>query len=536
MEKFAKGDFWDIIYDFNLYVNNSSALEAEVYLKYIFEKLKDFSSYTINNSDFFDIIRVMKNLQNIVDTSGATTKLSLDIAKKYLAEIKNIKSSYTSYIKELFFDYIRNNGVEFEIDNDNHPIFLNLKPNSVYELKFSFSGGIDSFIVHTNSEGKGYSLFDIGANSDDLIKNLEFYLRKFPDSTKFEGFDINESLSETVFDPNSSRHRILNNGVAFGVNQGIFTDPKALDTFNYARKEYFWNISRSPSRQKLDLYAKEIMIVRKYFPDLKTSTIIQYLSKIDSCGACSYASCLNLMIMEMFTNPELSKLIGNTANFKKVFGYDLYRLSPDGTYTLNQELLLADFYTFVNQDNQSFFRKESDGSTTFLDPETFDSQLYVSHFDRIETDLLNDFFNSKIKDAGLNIKVNFQSDNVATNYKDMSTPSTFCNSYKMDFPDTCYSMLMDHVNKGENLQIVVNHSEFQKVYQMYKFNPETGVHNELWDADDDFGHAMTITQVARDGIYVQSWGKSCFIPFDTLKECYFHIDNLTTTIESEVEL
>ena len=536
MEKLAKEIFWDIIYDFDLYVNNSSAFEAEVYLKYVFEKLKDFSSYTQNNIDFYDILRVMSDLQNIVDTSGSTTNLSLDIAKKYLTEVKSIKSSYTNYIKGLFFDYIKNNGVEFELDNDNHPVFLNLKPNSVYELKLSFGGGIESFIVHTNSEGKGYSLFDIGANSEDFAKSMEFCLRKFPGSTKFEGFDINESLSETVFDPNSSRNWILNNGVVFGVNQGVFTDPNALDTFNYARNEYFWNISRRPSRQKLDLYAKEIMVVRKYFPDLKTSTIIQYLSKIDSCGACSYATGLNLMIMEMFTNPELSKLVGTAANFKKVFGYDLYRLLPNGSYTINQELLLADFYTFVNKDNQSFFRKESDGSTTFLDPKTFDSQLYVSNFDRINTDLLNDFFNSKIKDAGLNIKVNFQSDTVATNYKDKSTPSTFCNSNKKDFPDTCYSMLMDHLNNGETLKIGIKHEEFQKVYQMYGFNPETGVHNKLWDCDESFGHAMTITQVARDGIYVQSWGKSYFIPFDTLKVCYFHIDNLTTTIESEVEL
>ena len=140
--------------------------------------------------------------------------------------------------------------------------------------------------------------------------------------------------------------------------------------------------------------------------------------------------------------------------------------------------------------------------------------------------------NYKLTEAGLNYQVSMQSDLVISN-NSLYKPSFLLSQSSPSFETDFYNALQKRLDNGENLEIDVSHTLSSNPYQMYEYDPKTGVHNYLYTSVT-IDHAMTITQAALDGIYVQSWAGSFFIPYSTLKDCEFYVNNLITNV-SEVK-
>lgn len=113
---------------------------------------------------------------------------------------------------------------------------------------------------------------------------------------------------------------------------------------------------------------KELIdIVRKYYPDMSTQEVKEFLKKLKSEG-CGYVA---------LTNTIFAQYTGKEDEFKRIFGFSMYK--DDGE--LNYEALVTDFYSATDDRvEKSIF--EWDGiqvsSGTNMDTRKYRFELYMS--------------------------------------------------------------------------------------------------------------------------------------------------------------
>jgi len=378
-----------------------------------------------------------------------------------------------------------NLGINYFIDNNYGMVFTGLEPNREYNLKYEYTDqfGIESksqIIVKTNAQGYGFiqELYRAENLTDDLAIALS-------NGCQFTGIElsssqINQDNYEALLGTDYDR---------IGVNQGVFRPIYGYFSF-LNRVKRLLPVNATDRKLLSDC----MNIVKEYVPYLSDKDAILFLSKIDyKIGACSYAAVCNMILTEFKDNPQL---------FKNIFGYDMYRLLPNGQKYLNSELLMADLYTFANKNNNLFFKTNYYGKkgndllleTIYTNPETPLDQEYLSG---------NNFFRNDIIENFLKYK---------------------CNKNNQSYDITLHSSLLTDFNQIDinngSYEIDVNFSTNDTDYKMYYINPKTGIMDNVYTPflkpGESFAHAMEIVTKSDTGIYVVSWGKYYFIPYSAL--------------------
>ena len=269
-------------------------------------------------------------------------------------------------------------------------------------------------------------------------------------------------------------------------------------------------------------------IVESYFPTIEKSQMKQYLSSINSTGACSYANVVNAIYNQFYGKEDL---------FKQIFGYDMYRIE-DGKKLMNDQYLLTDLYTYINYDNESMFI--TDGITTeYVAKGDHSEQRYMSGSKNgIYSDKLENFINYKIKSQGLNMTAEVTGETPIVNK---------VREYRFKYIDKIRNIIAEGIEENNSMSIgvSVDHAE-NKEYTMYLYNANTGLYDKKFSSknwvssslskefeqEDRYGnHRMSITGIMTDGITVASWGKEFYIPFEQMHKIGMNISKIKINIK-----
>ena len=483
--------------------------EVCAYLETVIQELNGWKSNgTYPKSDG---IRTIEYIEKVIQDASEMEILPQVMIDSFQQQLDASREAYINHQKTNFVSYLQNSEFDAVIAPNGDIEIRGLEPNSKYNLEITWllSGWPMKlyFTVRTDENGVGKS-FDLNNNNCNNILNDEIdFSSKSVITLEYSESRVHGETNKG-YAKQSPFYAIMScsPGGYFGINQGIFS--KAND--------FFHEILEGKLPIKIDEYKLNQLqeIVRKYIPGLSDADIIAYLKKLDSEGACSHTATINQFILQIYNKPDL---------FRQIFGYDLYRKSESGEKILNGDLLLADYYTYLNRDNKEIF--DFDGNNvTYTDPKTHSGQVYS------DANNFEEFLNWKLEQSGSDVRIRVKNSLVAeSNYqKDFTQLSQILhdgihnegNSYKLSF----------HVDydKGEKLT-------------MYKYNPNTGLcdlkittdewFNNLGDSDYESGlseshqsgHAVTIIDASPEGIYVQSWGKLYFIPFESLPNSEYYI-------------
>ena len=269
-------------------------------------------------------------------------------------------------------------------------------------------------------------------------------------------------------------------------------------------------------------------IVESYFPTIEKSQMKQYLSSINSTGACSYANVVNAIYNQFYGKEDL---------FKQIFGYDMYRIE-DGKKLMNDQYLLTDLYTYINYDNESMFI--TDGITTeYIAKGDHSEQRYMSGSKNgIYSDKLENFINYKIKSQGLNMTAEVTGETPIVNK---------VREYGFKDIDKIRNIIEEGIEENNSMSIgvSVDHAE-NKEYTMYLYNANTGLYDKKFSSknwvssslskefkqEDRYdNHRMSITGIMTDGITVASWGKEFYIPFEQMHKIGMNISKIKINIK-----
>lgn len=230
------------------------------------------------------------------------------------------------------------------------------------------------------------------------------------------------------------------------------------------------------------------------------------LCAIDSAGVCSYASVVN-SIFQRYENRE--------ADFKRDFGYDMFT-TINGHKEFNGPEFLLDLYIFANS-NRNLFNKNNPlfyydgiGELHIGSPFNTENQVYLSKYGYKAIDTINAFLESK--------KAGLVYDSTIYTFAPEALKSTQASSKKNI--DNIKAMIIDYIKANPNncVELGVYADEKKKLFGSKVANPFPFFNPDgsLFENMEDGGHAVCVTGVSEDGLYVASWGKKLFIPFEAL--------------------
>ncbi len=211
------------------------------------------------------------------------------------------------------------------------------------------------------------------------------------------------------------------------------------------------------------------------------------LDCVDTRGVCSYATIANI-IMEEY----ISKF--GSSRFKQDFGFDLY-VEDNGRIRRNGNELLFDMYMYVNSDlcGGSLF-KFNDGKFDIVGDKLDLSGRYINTGfqqnvigSNVEVALLNKYLKAK----GINIELD-------VNFRFFSFDSLNVNGVREVF----YNLL----NSNNQVALTLENGHF-------KYILADGIISE--DNYYDEGHAVYVTGMNENGVFVSTWGGRALISFDS---------------------
>lgn len=252
-------------------------------------------------------------------------------------------------------------------------------------------------------------------------------------------------------------------------------------------------IANNPSSNPT-LYAELEQIVTKYFPELSKSNVNKFLRAIDVNGVCSYATVVN----EIFVTFD-----GKEQLFKQLFGYDMYRYE-NGIKVLNDEVMLADLYCYVNKDNKSVIWDGPRGWKVAKNDKSAFCMSYGDTMDSKQTSKIEGWFNSK----GLNL--NWKSKVIYMCRKSGTTPKAASN-------------ITDNIKKAILQRHTVEIDIFsynENPMDLILYSTDLSSYNDCkLEGKHQFGHSMLITGITESGdIIVSSWGREYILKWEELKK------------------
>lgn len=293
------------------------------------------------------------------------------------------------------------------------------------------------------------------------IEELNKFIQEIKKTAEVYGESSTDAVFKSLFDKN------------YGTDQGIFRD----------------QIIRKSIKNE---------VVKEYNMSRKDAEIL--MSKLDSIGACSYASASNDIISFFIDKPK---------QFEDLFGFPLYKKDSDGSYTINCGRLLIDMYIWANSEenggklliNENGKIKFSKNAFENRHKIRFSEQNYMMGVGsgRANTDQISRYLKSKSSKVKCKIKyIN------GTEYKKL-------NINQMQYVKS--RVMKNLKNEGEvSLYIAKGNSKIRFI------DTNTGkTFTSTFDWKEGGAHAVKVTEMTDTGFIVSTWGKRCLVPFEDLQ-------------------
>ena len=457
------------------------------------------------------------NFKKLLESEQEYNQIMKTAIEYYINEMNILNPSEEYQIPELL-----NKGIQFENLLEKRPIAIQLA------LKNSKMTGM----------------------SEDNLKIFSRLYRFYKETnypiSKKESDNIRIWSNRYLMQLTEKRRMSLKYKNRYGADQDILTglaNSMQTETARERLKNIFQLRTNTSNNKKEQVYS----VVRHYFPNISNANLKKYLASVNSAGACSYAAVMNNIYITFADSPQL---------FKAIFGYDMYNVI-DGEKYLNDELLLADFYTYVNLDNEKIINQNHNQKNVYIGNGDNEDQVYLSNsVDGLNKKYLEDFLNYKLKTTASSelqnkaIKVSSSPEDLypfKIDYRD----DTLYSGYRKVEIENLSKKIISSLENGNFLDLgIYVDFENQKNFTMYKYNPSTdnfdiphdsqfwknsSLESGLSNAEKRTGHGMAITGIDNDGIYVSSWGEAYYIPFAELNDVKIALSNGKIELVSETE-
>ncbi len=257
---------------------------------------------------------------------------------------------------------------------------------------------------------------------------------------------------------------------------------------------------------------KIIDIVNSYFPNLSEADSIKLATDINgnvSGGVCDYAATLNMIMVYFQNNPQL---------FEEKFGFSLTRINKTGLTLPNDDLLLTDFYCWINQNS---IVEEVDGKSTYTPK--YKKKLGTSYFEGDSAPVIEAYLKSK------GIDVNTTNSGIYNNYDVLPW------QVNNDIPDSeinevIINKIKEGLSKGSVVltinpvkMSVVDGKLVKSTTPIDFYMPSLNYH-----AACTGGHTISVIGVQDEShILVESWGHICSLDLEQLKSVNMGLNAIT---------
>ena len=343
---------------------------------------------------------------------------------------------------------------------------------------------------------------EISLNNEQLNQVME-QIEKNPDA---DIKDLIEKYSKTEASISlESIDEILNSSALKGYMSFFEQFPAGRNGANQSIIQAAMNL---PERANMMLN-----IVDNYFPNMSQEDAIKLITDINGSvtgGICDYAATTNMIMTYFQNNPEL---------FEQTFGFPLTRVNQSGYKLPNDDLLLTDFYCWMNKNNVV---QEIDGQKVYTPK--YKVKLGATYFEGSTASFLEDYLKSK----GLNI--NTTNKGIYNNYDVI--PWQVNNDIS---PDEFNSFIINKVADGlENGSVVLTINPIKneindegknvRIVNPIEFNVLSLNKTLLCDG----GHTISVVGIQDENhILVESWGYICSLDLNKLKNINIGLNAIT---------
>ena len=359
----------------------------------------------------------------------------------------------------------------------------------------AFSSALGSISLKLNNS-------EISINNDQL-KEVMQEITTNPDA---DIKDLIEKYSKTeASSPLESIDEILNSSALKGYMSFFEQFPAGR---NGANQSIIKASMASPERAN-----KIINVVNNYFPNMSQEDTIKLATDINGSitgGVCDYAATVNMIMTYFQNNPEL---------FEQTFGFPLTRVNQSG-YTLpNDDLLLTDFYCWMNQNNVV---QEIDNKNIYTPK--YKVKLGTKYFEGTTVPIIENYLKSK----GLDI--NTTNKGIYNNYE--VVPWQVNNDVSNDeFNSFIINKIADGLENG-SVVLTVNPVKYEQNAEGKSEQIVTPLEFNILSLNKtllcDGGHTISVVGIQDENhILVESWGYICSLEIEQLKNVSIGLNAIT---------
>lgn len=415
-----------------------------------FEKFMNFDQ----NSEYFGdispakkqayILAVQQYMKALTITQQPISEDSIDRANQIIAQSRELKT--IKYLSPTDYYVLTRNGPVYYPYQMLERVIFNENDYNQFTSNIRQLSNVDQYEILTPY----HEIYKLLASSD-------FFL-SIDTQQRIER--LNELYIHTV---NKARN-ILGNYSEYGANQNSV---KAL--------------AQNPSIN-LPLYRQLEAIVKSHFPIMSKLSIKKLLLGINVKGVCSYATIVNELIVNY---------AGREADFRRDFGFDLYRIE-NGQKVINSEYIITDLFCYTNRNNNEVLSK---GLFDYK-VKTDEHQIAMSYYSHKNTPAIQEWLNYR--------RVN----------KIWKANPIYFNADGQTQP-----LAIKHIMNQISLALAQGHSVELDIFTINKGQFEFGfyptqnnkhvtspVYSNTWH--EGGGHSILVTGVNESGdLIVSSWGK-----------------------------
>ena len=401
------------------------------------------------------------------------------------------------------YDRLKNNSSKDKIsENTNHEQLckilydsyaINIIPYQIYKVESKNQRIIitlddDTKIIIPNNDSKRYSeknkvniISGDGSKVLDIMPNGEIF-----SNTSDIGNNFMLNIINNVFLHNNNvRISDVFSTSQYGGNQ---------DDFYYKNDE----LSADPKIQK---------IIRRYWPNATEEDIEFFLYKFALHG-CGYTAAVDSIFDEYADNEE---------EFKRTFGFEMYKKKSNGEIDYNYEYLIMEYYCYVWGIKSSSiqdiygnigYEEAEDGSVSIY----YDEETGIAHgtTPEIRTRKFEKFLKFRY---GIYCDVEQIYYIYPEKWKEDDTHKRRC-SPKQLTPEEITEEIRKSIKQGKKVQITASGSELYDVCKDFEGKEKRSRDVAKMDVDP---HTMYVTEITDEGeIVVSSWGKRYIIDISDL--------------------
>ena len=311
-----------------------------------------------------------------------------------------------------------------------------------------------------------------GSNFDDTILNEDY--NGYKDNTIEDSQNVTKEEVFSLFqDYDKSLYKDSN---IEDVITGEYNNDEAFETIfgeNYGAK---LDIIDEETHENIVSWLIENMNISKEDAEV-------LINLLDNEDICEYISAVNDIISYFKDKPSL---------FEYIFGFELYNKTDDGSYVVNDKMLLMDLYFWKNkeilfEENDGKYKIKQDFKDIIENAKNEDEKIDIAKYIKSKNDL---------------ITVNTTEDNSLSSATSIEEVKNVAKNIKEKL-DTNEEIILNVDRSVEGLNYIDTESD------------------EIYNIEDDKckkSHVAKLVDISDDGFIISSWGKRLCIKFDEIAD------------------